>query len=36
MKILEILERSATHHLSAEGIYRSLLTSGDAIGLATV
>ena len=36
LKILEILERSATRHLSAEDIYRSLLDSNEDIGLATV
>lgn len=35
-KILEIMERAADHHLSAEDIYRVLLESGDEIGLATV
>src|ERR1700721_2087452 len=36
LKILEILERSSTRHLSAEDIYRSLLESNEDIGLATV
>ena len=36
LKILEILERSATRHLSAEEIYRSLIGSSEDIGLATV
>ncbi|MGI9262852.1 MAG: ferric iron uptake transcriptional regulator [Woeseiaceae bacterium] len=36
LKILEILERSAARHLSAEDIYRDLLESGEDIGLATV
>jgi len=36
LKILEILESSATRHLSAEDIYRSLLDSNEDIGLATV
>jgi Fur family ferric uptake transcriptional regulator len=36
LKILEILEGSATRHLSAEDIYRSLLDSHEDIGLATV
>jgi Fur family transcriptional regulator, ferric uptake regulator len=36
LRILEILERSATRHLSAEDIYRSLLDSHEDIGLATV
>ena len=36
LKILEILESSATRHLSAEDIYRGLLDSNEDIGLATV
>jgi Fur family ferric uptake transcriptional regulator len=36
MKILEILETSDIHHLTAEDIYRQLLASGEQIGLATV
>ena len=36
LKILEILERSATRHLSAEEIYRQLIGSSEDIGLATV
>ena len=36
LKILEILESSATRHLSAEDIYRTLLDSNEDIGLATV
>jgi Fur family ferric uptake transcriptional regulator len=36
LKILEILEKSKEHHLSAEDIYRVLLDSGEDIGLATV
>ena len=36
VKILEMLESSATRHLSAEDIYRMLLESGEEIGLATV
>ena len=36
LKILEILERGATRHLSAEEIYRQLLESHEDIGLATV
>ncbi len=36
LKILELLESSATRHLSAEDIYRSLLDSHEDIGLATV
>ncbi len=36
MKILEMLENSETRHLSAEDVYKSLLDSGEEIGLATV
>lgn len=36
MKILELLEVSEEHHLTAEDIYRMLLESGEEIGLATV
>ena len=36
LKILEMLEHSATRHLSAEEIYKRLLESHDDIGLATV
>ncbi len=36
LKILEILESSKLRHLSAEDIYKSLLQSGEDIGLATV
>jgi Fur family ferric uptake transcriptional regulator len=36
VKIMEILAVSATHHLSAEDIYKKLLESNEDIGLATV
>ena len=36
LKILEILERSTTRHLSAEEIYKRLIVSAEDIGLATV
>lgn len=36
LKVLEILESSNERHLSAEGIYRLLLESGQELGLATV
>ena len=36
LKILEMLENSATRHLSAEEIYRQLMDMGEDIGLATV
>jgi Fur family ferric uptake transcriptional regulator len=35
-KILAILEASDKRHLSAEDVYRNLLSNGDEIGLATV
>jgi Fur family transcriptional regulator, ferric uptake regulator len=36
LKILEILENSSTHHMSAEEIYKKLLDLSEDIGLATV
>lgn len=36
LKILQLLEKSKEHHLSAEDVYRLLLDSGEDIGLATV
>ena len=36
LKILEMLERSPNHHLSAEDIYRRLMEFDEDIGLATV
>lgn len=36
LKILEIFQRSAVRHLTAEDVYRSLLTEELDIGLATV
>jgi len=36
LKILEILEADKQRHLSAEAIYKTLLDSGEEIGLATV
>ena len=36
LKILEILETSDKHHLSAEDVYRELLEAGDDVGLATI
>ena len=36
LKILEILETSDTHHLSAEDVYRELLNAGEDVGLATI
>lgn len=36
LKVLQILEQSPNHHLSAEGVYKALLDSGEDVGLATV
>lgn len=36
LKVLHILEQSPNHHLSAEGVYKALLDSGEDVGLATV
>ncbi len=36
LKILEILEKSKDHHLSAEDVYRVLVEAGEDVGLATV
>jgi Fur family ferric uptake transcriptional regulator len=36
MKILDILHDNSNQHLSAEDIYKTLLGSGEEIGLATV
>lgn len=36
VKIIEILENSEEHHLSAEDVYRQLSDMGEDIGLATV
>ena len=36
IKILEILEKNAVRHMSAEDMYKALLKSGEDIGLATV
>ena len=36
LKVLEILEQSADHHLSAEDVYKALLEMGEDVGLATV
>ena len=33
LKILTLLEQSATHHMSAEDIYKALLASGEDVGL---
>ena len=36
IKILEIMEKSETRHLSAEDVYKHLLDEGEEVGLATV
>ncbi|MFT4059154.1 MAG: ferric iron uptake transcriptional regulator [Legionella sp.] len=36
LKVLQILEQSLQHHLSAEGVYKALLETGEDVGLATV
>lgn len=36
IKILSILEENADAHLSAEDVYRTLLDTGEDVGLATV
>ena len=36
VKILQMLEASSDRHLSAEDVYKSLLESGEDVGLATV
>jgi Fur family ferric uptake transcriptional regulator len=36
LKILQILEQSSAHHLSAEDVYKALLEMGEDVGLATV
>jgi Fur family ferric uptake transcriptional regulator len=36
LKVLQILEQSRKHHLSAEGVYKALLETGEDVGLATV
>ncbi|MDP1690371.1 MAG: ferric iron uptake transcriptional regulator [Burkholderiaceae bacterium] len=36
IKILEVFQRSAVRHMTAEDIYRALLAEGADVGLATV
>eukprot|EP01012_Entosiphon_sulcatum_P066781 TRINITY_DN96171_c0_g1_i1.p1 TRINITY_DN96171_c0_g1~~TRINITY_DN96171_c0_g1_i1.p1 ORF type:complete len:133 (-),score=8.15 TRINITY_DN96171_c0_g1_i1:68-439(-) len=36
VKVLQILEQSLKHHLSAEGVYKALLDMDEDVGLATV
>ncbi len=36
VKILQMLESSEKHHMSAEDVYKALMEPGDDVGLATV
>ena len=36
VKVLQILEQSIDHHLSAEDVYKAMLDMGQDVGLATV
>lgn len=36
IKVLQILEQSSNHHMSAEDVYKALLEMGEDVGLATV
>jgi len=36
LKILEVLEKSPNHHLSAEDIYRVLIEQNEEVGVATI
>jgi Fur family ferric uptake transcriptional regulator len=36
VKILQMLESSENHHMSAEDVYKALIEQGDDVGLATV
>jgi len=36
LKILAVLEEDETRHMSAEDVYRTLLESGEDVGLATI
>jgi len=36
VKILEMLESAEQHHMSAEEVYKTLLSTGEDVGLATV
>ena len=36
VRVLQILEQSLEHHLSAEDVYKALLEIGEDVGLATV
>jgi Fur family ferric uptake transcriptional regulator len=36
IRVLQIMEQSVSHHLSAEDVYKALLEMGEDVGLATV
>jgi len=36
IRVLEIFESSSERHLSAEDVYKKILSSGDEVGLATI
>lgn len=36
LKVLQILEQATEHHLSAEDVYKALLSMGEDVSLATV
>lgn len=36
IRVLQIMEQSISHHLSAEDVYKALLEMGEDVGLATV
>lgn len=36
LKVLQILEQSPQHHLSAENVFKALIDMGEDVGLATV
>ena len=36
IKILNVLEQNRDRHMSAEDVYRALMTAGDDLGLATI
>ena len=36
IKVLQVLEQHADHHLTAEEVYKALIEQGEEVGLATV
>ena len=36
IRVLEVLDRSAKRHMSADEVYKALLDAGDSVGIATV